>query len=135
MAVVAVVLAVPIDQLVKGPLDCKPKQYVCARNNTSFNQRQRCINLNQICDGKKDCPNSEDESNQFCELKEKFEELEKQHNENGVENDFSGTGFMFAVQSMQIEGGSNVKMFNQNSDNIEHVSDDTIEPNDEYLSK
>lgn len=29
---------------------------------------------------------------------------------------------MFSVQNLVIEGGSNVKMFNQNSDNVEQSS-------------
>ena len=38
----------------------------------------------------------------------------------GNDNEFSGTGFMFAINSMVVDN-SLVKMFNQNSDNVEKI--------------
>ncbi|MDZ8088606.1 MAG: hypothetical protein RMY16_24055 [Nostoc sp. DedQUE12b] len=36
----------------------------------------------------------------------------------GIQNDFAGTGFMFSIGNLVVSGGSIVKLFNENSDNI-----------------
>lgn len=79
--------------------------------------------MDKFCDGNSDCSMNDDEESPLCEtirhmhleIEELKQSLEK--NRSGIENDFSGTGFMFSVNNMIIDGGSNVKMFNQNSDN------------------
>ncbi|MBN3942702.1 MAG: hypothetical protein V7L21_14595 [Nostoc sp.] len=38
--------------------------------------------------------------------------------EDGIQNDFAGTGFMFSLGNIVVSGGSRLKLFNQNSDNI-----------------
>lgn len=97
---------------------CTPSNYICKSENS---YRLLCVSLEQLCDGNKDCPNGDDEENPLChskrDLEQQVAELEKQPN-NGLENEFSGTGFMFSVNNLVIDGGSNVKMFNQNSDNL-----------------
>ena len=98
--------------------NCKSTEYVCKPSQAFQN---KCVSLNQLCDQKKDCPQGDDEDNELCQskqaLEELFKELEKNPYNGGLENDFSGTGFMFSVNNLVIDGGSNVKMFNQNSDN------------------
>lgn len=112
---------------------CATGQYICTKSSGSSSFFPKCIKFNKICDGVKDCSQGDDEANELCDDKAKVAELQKEleaaqkeneahHNqkpdgESTIENDFSGTGFMFSVENLVIEGGSNVKMFNQNSDN------------------
>ncbi|KAH9415748.1 hypothetical protein DERP_000239 [Dermatophagoides pteronyssinus] len=96
--------------------------YACGRNSTY--QRMVCIQMKQFCDGRPDCPLGDDEKNPVCESINKVREQIKRLQ--GTENDFSGTGFMFAVNNLIIDGGSNVKMFNQNSDNSVPAAEENI---------
>lgn len=108
---------------------CRAGQYACK------NSIGRCVAFEQLCNGEVDCPYSDDEENELCQAKTKLVELEESiknnnHSNNkddSVENDFSGTGFMFSVNNLVIEGGSNVKMFNQNSDNQQSQANDELE--------
>lgn len=101
-------------------VNCRPGTYECLSSSYSLT---KCITMDKYCDGNSDCPMNDDEESSLCdtlrhmrlEIEELKESLSK--NRSGIENDFSGTGFMFSVNNMIIDGGSNVKMFNQNSDN------------------
>ncbi|OTF69839.1 hypothetical protein BLA29_012033, partial [Euroglyphus maynei] len=84
--------------------DCN-QAYVCGRNSTY--RRLVCIEMKQFCDGKTDCPMGDDENNSICQSTNQLRQLLK--NDEGIENDFSGTGFMFSVNNLIIDGGSNVK--------------------------
>ncbi|KAH9402616.1 hypothetical protein TYRP_016148 [Tyrophagus putrescentiae] len=113
---------------------CNAGSYICQRTPESTSFLPKCIDFPLVCDGVKDCEGGDDEANELCDDKEKLKEVQLELEElqanqanqkpavEGVENDFSGTGFMFSVQNLVIEGGSNVKMFNQNSDNVEQTS-------------
>lgn len=111
---------------VYSPPQCN-QAYACGRNSTY--RRMICIEVNQFCNGKIDCPMGDDENNSVCES---IIQMRQQLQQNGgFENDFSGTGFMFSVNNMIIDGGSNVKMFNQNSDNNVPAADE----NNQILAK
>ncbi|UXI21608.1 hypothetical protein NH340_JMT07551 [Sarcoptes scabiei] len=117
-----------------GKFSCKSK---------TFPFHTRCLKLDRLCDEKEDCANGMDENNALCDhlrdlqqenddLRESLERSRdsRKHGEHdgGIENDFSGTGFMFSVNNLIIEG-SDVKMFNQNSDNVSGQKD-SQEPSD-----
>jgi hypothetical protein len=96
---------------------CGSSQYACSSVFAIPILKPKCIELNQICNGVKDCPAGDDEQNDFCIPPEVREQL-KEAAQKGIQNDFAGTGFMFSVGNLIVSGGSRVKMFNQDSDNI-----------------
>jgi hypothetical protein len=100
---------------------CGSSQYACSSVLNIPVLKPKCIELNQICNGVKDCPAGDDEQNDFCIPPEVREQL-KEAAQKGVQNDFAGTGFMFSVGNLIVSGGSRVKMFNQDSDNINFPS-------------
>lgn len=95
---------------------CGSTQYACKTIIESPVLKPRCIDITKLCNGVEDCPAGEDEKNDFCFPKEVRDALIEAA-QKGIQNDFAGTGFMFSVGNLIVSGGSNVKMFNQNSDN------------------
>ena len=79
--------------------------------------QSHCILITQICDGKQDCPFGEDESTSCLPITKPIQSspinLQKPNS-----NYISGTGFMFNVGNIIMTGNAKVRMFNQNSDNI-----------------
>jgi hypothetical protein len=84
--------------------------------------------LENICNGRVDCPHRDDEDRDLCknwpriENKAKIgEKLTAGADEGEVSSDsqasFDGQGFMFHVDNLLIYN-SDVKMFDQNSDNV-----------------
>jgi hypothetical protein len=71
-----------------------------------------CIGLNQICDGKQDCPHRDDEDKKVCFPGFGGSNIKKKNY-----NNFAGTGFMFSIKNLVVKNADMVKLFNQNSDN------------------
>ena len=71
-----------------------------------------CIELTSVCDTKIDCPNGDDENPKVCHFHQ-----DPNHSNKKNANRFSGTGFMFNIRRLKIRGGSQAKLFNQDSDN------------------
>jgi hypothetical protein len=71
-----------------------------------------CISLNQICDGKQDCPHRDDEDKKRCFPGFGGSNIKKKNY-----NNFAGTGFMFSIKNLVVKNADMVKLFNQNSDN------------------
>jgi len=149
LVVIASALAGPVNKPQEKGVFCKPSEYLCAMNQGI--SKPTCVTLDKFCNGKKDCPENDDEQNDYCRQKELVAmlneevtqlkgELEKPQNCNTTcavnlpntkpgngnaegennDNEFSGTGFMFSINNMVIDNSA-VKMFNQNSDNIEKI--------------
>ncbi|XP_054158026.1 uncharacterized protein LOC128956334 [Oppia nitens] len=79
-----------------------------------------CISLDQICDQHIDCPHGDDEQVDRC-----FHGFRPIRRRKHV-NSFAGTGFMFGVRNLVVNKGTNLKAFNQFSDNVVQAGDQKI---------
>lgn len=68
-----------------------------------------CIPLEQICNGKQNCPHGDDEKLAIC-----YPDYAKRPKDN---TEFSGTGFQLRIGNLIVRNSS-LKMFDQNSDNV-----------------
>ena len=58
-------------------------------------------------------------NNSFGIFQDLLEALKKPQTDGGNNNEFAGSGFMFSIGNLVISQGSKVKMFNQDSDNVQ----------------
>lgn len=99
-------------------------QTICPQSGTYFCKSSilplfKCVPLDQLCDGVAQCPLGDDENAEICasQLNDAKSIVEKSK-ETSRNTDFSGTGFMLNIDNLIITDHSNVKMFNQDSDNV-----------------
>ncbi|CAG2105203.1 unnamed protein product [Medioppia subpectinata] len=108
---------------------CPAGRYLC--NGTL----DLCVRLENVCDKRVDCPNRDDEDWTICKnwpkykqteysgVDNKLQAVDGEHQEvdngkdNGNTDSFEGQGFMFHVDNLVIYN-SDVKMFDQSSDNV-----------------
>ena len=75
--------------------------------------QRMCITLQQVCNGKVDCPHGDDEKKETC-----FPNLNNGNRLRHDQNHFAGNGFMFRIRNVRVTKNADVKLFNQMSDNI-----------------